>query len=106
MVTRMSESIARFKSYNEGDNIEKYFEQVELFFKVCKISAGKEVAHLLSDISPKTYTVLKSLTTPTLPAECEFKRLKEVLVQHYKPKPLIIAEVLHSTSEINNLKRK
>ena len=38
------------------------------------------------------YTVLKSLTTLTLPAECEFRRLKEVLVQHYKPTPLIIAE--------------
>ena len=30
--------------------------------------------------------------TPTLPAECELRRLKEVLVQHYKPTPLIIAE--------------
>ena len=36
--------------------------------------------------------MLKSLTTPTLPAECELKRLKEVLVQQYKPTPLIIAE--------------
>ena len=43
-------------------------------------------------IRPKTCTVLKSLTTPTLSAECEFRRLKEVLVQHYKPTPLIIAE--------------
>ena len=53
-----------------------------------EISAGKKVAHLLSDIGLKTYTVLKSFTMPTLPAECEFKRLKEV----FKPKPLIIAE--------------
>ena len=29
---------------------------------------------------------------PTLLAECEFKRLKDVLMQHCKPKPLIIAE--------------
>ena len=88
----MSESIACFEPYNEGDDIEEYFERLELFFEAHKISAGKKVAHLLSDIGPKTYTVLKSLTMPTLPAECEFKRLKEVLVQHYKPKPLIIVE--------------
>ena len=50
------------------------------------------MAHLISDIGPKTYTVLKSLTAPTLPAECELRRIKEVLVQHYKPTPLIIAE--------------
>ena len=92
MAMRRSESIARFEPYNEADDIEEYFEWLELFFEVHKITAGKKVAHLLSDIGPKTYTVLKSLTTPTLPAECEFKRLKEVLVQHYKPKPLIIAE--------------
>ena len=88
----MAESIACFEPYNEGDDIEQYFEWVKLFFEMHKFSAEKKVAHLLSDIDPKTYTVLKSLTMPTLPAECEFKRLKEVLIQHYKPKPLIIAE--------------
>ena len=91
MATRMSESIACFEPYNEGDDTEEYFEWVELFFEVYKISAGKKAAHLLSDISQKTHTDLKSLTMPTLIAESEFKRLTEVLVQQYKPKPLIIA---------------
>ena len=36
--------------------------------------------------------LLKSLTAPTLPAECELRTIKEVLVQHYKPTPLIIAK--------------
>ena len=88
----MAESIARFEPYNEGDDIEEYFERIELFFEVHKIASRKIVAHFLSNIGPKTYTMLKSLTTPTLPAECELRRLKEVLVQHYKPTPLIIAE--------------
>ena len=34
------------------------------------------MAHLISDIGPKTYAVLKSLTAPTLPAECELRRIK------------------------------
>ena len=92
LATRMIELIACFEPYNEGDDVEGYFERVELFFEVHKIASGKKVAHLISDSGPKTYTVLKSLTAPTLPAECELRRIKEVLVQHFKPTPLIIAE--------------
>ena len=80
----MAKSIARFEAYNENDDIEEYFERMELFFDVHKIESGKRVAHLLSDIGPKMYTALKSLTAPTLPQQCDFKRLKEVLVKHYK----------------------
>ena len=92
LATRMAEPIARFEAYNETDDIEEYFERVELFFEVHKVATAKKVAHLLSDIGPKTYTVLKSLTAPTLPAQCEYARIKEVLIQHYKPTPLTIAE--------------
>ena len=65
---------------------------MELFFEVHKITSGKKVAHLISDIGPKTNTVLKILTAPTLPAECKLRRIKEVLVEHYKPTPQIITE--------------
>ena len=84
LATRMSESIACFEPYNEGGYTEEYFKRVELFFEVHKISAGKKVAHFLNDIDLKTYIVLKGLATPTLPAECQFKRLQEVLIQYYK----------------------
>ena len=76
LATRMTEPIARFEPYNE-DDIEEYFEHVELFLEVHKITSEKKVAHLISDIGPKTYTVLKSLTAPTLQAECELRRIKE-----------------------------
>ena len=52
----MAESIARLEPYNEGDDIEEYFERMELFFEVHKIALGKKVAHFLSNIGPKTYT--------------------------------------------------
>ena len=54
LATRMTEPIARFVPYNEGDDIEEYFERVELFFEVYKIASEKKVAHLISDIGPKT----------------------------------------------------
>ena len=51
---------------------------MELFFEVHKIASEKKMAHLISDIGPKTYAVLKSLTAPTLPAECETEKDKKV----------------------------
>ena len=47
---------------------------------------------MLSDIGPKTYATLKNLIAPRLPAECDLKTLKEHLVQHFKPQPVIVAE--------------
>ena len=72
----MTELIAHFEPYSEGDDIEGYFERMELFFEVHKIASEKKVAHLISDIVPNTYAVLKSLTAPTLPAECELRRIE------------------------------
>ena len=43
MATRMAESIARFEPYNEGDDIEEYFERIELFFEIHKIASGKKL---------------------------------------------------------------
>jgi len=67
----------------------RVFWTFRLVFEVHKVANDSKVAHLLSGISPKTYSVLKNLT---LPAECELQWLKTLLVQHYKPKPLVIAE--------------
>ena len=36
LATRMTEPIACFEPYNEGDDIEEYFECVELFLRCTK----------------------------------------------------------------------
>ena len=51
-----------------------------------------KVPRLLSDIGPKTCATLKNLTALVLPAECDLKTLKEHLIQHFKPQPVVIAE--------------
>ena len=89
---RMADSVARFEAYNEQDDIEEYFERLELFFEVHHIATGKKVAHLLSDIRAKTYAFLKNLMAPSVPADCMLNTLKEKLVQHYKLTPLVIAK--------------
>ena len=88
----MAEPFVRFEQYNELDDIEEYFERLELFFQVHGVANEKKVPRLLSDIGPKTYATLKNLTAPTLPAECELGALKEHLVRHFKPQPVVIAE--------------
>ena len=40
----------------------------------------------------KNYTLLSDLLAPTKPAEKTFTQLKAVLVKHFEPKPVIIAE--------------
>ena len=88
----MTEPFVRFEQYNKSDNIEEYLERLELFFQVHGVERDKKVPHLLSDVRPKTYATLKNLTAPRLPADCDLQTLKEHLVQHFKPQPIIIAE--------------
>jgi len=88
----MTEPFIRFEQCHESDDIEEYFERLKLFFQAHGIAAEKKVPCLLSDMGPKTYATLKNLTAPILPTDCEFKMLKEHLVQHFKPQPVVIAE--------------
>ncbi|KAH7943711.1 hypothetical protein HPB52_010221 [Rhipicephalus sanguineus] len=43
-------------------------------------------------IGPKTYGLLKSLTTPDLPSTKSFEVLKKALSDHLSPKPSVIGE--------------
>ena len=50
---------------------------------------------LLSVVGAKTYALLCSLTSPTLPQEKSFDELAAALTSHFQPKPLLIAERFH-----------
>ena len=56
------------------------------------VTESKKVAHLLSGLGAKTYTVLKNLMAPEAPSDCTLAQIKEELVGHFKPKPPVIAE--------------
>jgi len=43
-------------------------------------------------LDAKTYSLLRNLVTPDTPREKSFKVLAELLKNHFKPKPLVIAE--------------
>ena len=82
----------KFDSYDESDDIEDYLERLELFLTANNVEEEKKVAHLLSGIGAKVYAVVKNLTALRTPKECNWDRLKELLINHFKPKPPVIVK--------------
>ena len=71
-------------------------EWVQMFFAANSVKTEKQVLVLLSVIGAKTYyTLLSDLLFPEKLSEKTFRELQEVLLTHYKPKPLVIVERFH-----------
>ena len=86
-------SIGKIQEFNPvNERISTYLERVELFFTANGIAEEKQVPSFLSIIGGKNYTLLSDLLAPTKPATKSFAALKAVLVKHFEPKPVIIAE--------------
>ena len=78
--------------YIDGkEDIVSYIERVELYFVANHVEADYEVATFLALIWADAYDVLRNLLAPELPKD-SFDELKELLVSHYSPKPILIAE--------------
>ena len=86
-------SIGKIQEFNPvSERISTYLERVELFFTANGIADEKQVPVFLSIIGGKNYTLLSDLLAPTKPATKSFVQLKAVLMKHFEPKPVIIAE--------------
>ena len=77
--------------YIDGkEDIGCYIERVELYFAANYVEADFEVATFLALIGAGC--VRRNLLAPELPKDKSFDELKELLVSHYSPKPILIAE--------------
>ena len=74
------------------ERISAYLERVQLYFQANKVADAKQVPVLLSAIGGKTYALLSDLLAPEKPATKTFAQLKDVLIKHFEPKPVVIAE--------------
>ena len=74
------------------EDIASYIERVELYFAANYVEADYEVATFLALTEADAYGVLRNLLAPELPKDKSFNELKELLVSHYSPKPILIAE--------------
>ena len=66
--------------------------RVDFFFTANDIGPDKQVSIYLTVVGSRKYALIKSLTAPTLPQEKSYEDLKAVLLAHFRPKPLLIAE--------------
>ena len=80
-----------FDKYDGKEDIESYFERLELFFTVNETDNGKKVPILLSSLGSEAYGVLKDLLSPAAPSTKSLAQLKAALKAHYKPAPPLIA---------------
>lgn len=84
--------LGQINEYKESEDWDLYKERLVQFYIVNDIEDDKMVPALLSLVGPKTYLLLKNLTSPEEPANKTFDELCTLLQAHYKPKPLVIAE--------------
>ena len=74
------------------EDIASYIERIELYFAANYVEKDNEVATLLAVIGADAYGILRNLLLPRRPKDKSFDELKEVLIGHYSPKPILIAE--------------
>ena len=78
-----------------------YVERLGQYFKANKVDDSLKVASLLSLIGGKTYNLLRTLTSPTTPAEKSYEEIIKLLGDHLSPKPLSLQNDLNFTN-VNN----
>ena len=85
--------VGQVEEYVDGkEDIASYIERLELYFAANYLEKDNEVATLLAVIGADAYGVLRNLLAPQRPKDKSFDELKEVLIGHYSPKPILIAE--------------
>ena len=88
----MASPLVRFEQYTETEDIEEYFERLELFLDVNGVRDEQKVPRVLSDMGARTYAVLKNLLAPSTPKDSSLATIKEKLIEYYKPKPPVISQ--------------
>ena len=77
-----------------------YSERFDFFLESNDIrEIPLQLATFLSSVGPSTYKLVRNLCVPRLPKEMTYKEVKELLENHFRPKPSIAVERLkfHST---------
>ena len=88
----MANTTNRFDPFDEEEDIEEYFEQLEMFLPAQGVQRDKKVVYIISDIGSKAYAVLKNLLAPVAPKDSSLTNIKKALIDHYKSKPPVIEQ--------------
>ena len=78
---------------NGKEKITEYVERLEQYFYANDIEdAKKQTAIFLTVVGAETYSLLRSLLSPTSPHSKDYKTLAKTLTDHLLPTPILIAE--------------
>ena len=88
----MAVTVIKFEPYNEEEDVEQYFERLEMFLLANGVKDDMKVGHVLSGIGTKAYAILRNLLAPAEPKDSDFATIKGKLVGYYKPKPPVIGQ--------------
>ena len=89
----MTSSIGKLEGFDEiCENWMTYVERVEQYFLANDVETNTKVPVLLTVIGGKTYSLLRTLTSPVKPSTKTFDEIVAIVQGHLSPKPLLIAE--------------
>ena len=89
----MAAYIGKIEAFDETiEPWSSYVERLGQYFKANKVDDSLKVASVLSLIGGKTYNLLRTLTSPTKPADKSYQEIIKLLGDILSPKPLSIAE--------------
>ena len=63
-----------------------------IYFEANEVPTNKKVPVFLSAVDGKTYTLLRSLLSLTLPQDRSYDDIVNTLKRHYEPKPLVTVD--------------
>ncbi|KAL5463984.1 hypothetical protein EMCRGX_G032937, partial [Ephydatia muelleri] len=76
----------------ETEKASAYLERVKLFLLANSVGDDKHVAVLLTVVGARHFSLLKDLFLPEDVKAKSFEEISKALVEHFEPKPLVIAE--------------
>lgn len=86
-------SIGRMSEFNPYDEeISSYLLRLKHYFKANDVKEEKQVSILITVIGPKILSVLSDILSPKKVDDKSFKELSDILIGHYSPKRLVVAE--------------
>ena len=91
-IARLARYIGVIEQYDEED-FQCYLDRLEQCMAANDISGdGKKKAVFSSVVGSSVYGLLKKLLLPEKPVDKSYTELKEALLTHYAPRPIVIAE--------------
>ena len=79
----------------ETESVTAYLEKMDIFLQANEFPEEKRVSIFLSLIGGQTYGLPRNLCSPAKAQSKTYKELTDLLIRHFDPELLIIAECFH-----------